>query len=107
MRRRLSSLVACFCNSVVGTPPLAAAFSESATATVTLETLDRIDIDIQQTLLDSDSTIGQSAGDTIEIAVNITNTGTTTLSTVAVSSSLLDDQLGRFVARYGRDSECL
>ncbi|CAM9230892.1 unnamed protein product [Scytosiphon promiscuus] len=79
--------------SVMGTPPSAAAFVQTATASVTLETLDNIDIDIQQTLLDSDDTFGQSAGDTIKVAMNITNAGTTTLTTVVVSSSLLDDQL--------------
>lgn len=99
--RHPPALVACFGDRVMGTPPSAAAFAATATATVTLETLDKINVTIHKTLVDSDDTSGPSARGTIEIAVNITNAGTTTLSAFGVSSSLLEGQLERFVDLTG------
>ncbi|CAM9294792.1 unnamed protein product, partial [Ectocarpus fasciculatus] len=79
--------------SVTSTPPLGAPFTTTSSATVTFSTSDKVGIDIQETLVDSDTIIGESAGDTVEYTITITNEGTTTLSAIAVSSSLLDDQL--------------
>lgn len=75
-----------------GTPPLAANVTETATATVALVTLDKIGVDIHQVLVDRDTIRGETAGDTVDYTVSVTNEGTTTLSAIAVSSSLPGDE---------------
>lgn len=88
----VSHLDAVNCCSVRGTPPLAANVTETATATVTLVTRDKAGVEIHQVLVDSDTIRGETAGDTVDYTVSITNEGTTTLSAFAVSSSLLGDE---------------
>lgn len=83
------------CFSVTGSPPSTAAITETADATAELVTQDTIVIDIQSTLVDNDLIIGHSAGDQVKYMIRITNEGTTTLSTFAISSSLLDGQSAR------------
>lgn len=61
-------------------------------ATVTLVTLDDIGLYIHQDLVDSDTITGETAGDTVEYTLDITNQGTTTLSAISVDSSLLGDK---------------
>ncbi|CAM9789547.1 unnamed protein product, partial [Ectocarpus sp. 6 AP-2014] len=78
--------------SVASTPPLGAPFSTTSSATMTFSTTDKVGINIREDLVDSDTIIGESAGDTVEYTITITNEGTTTLSAIAVSSSLLEDQ---------------
>ncbi|CAM9176771.1 unnamed protein product, partial [Sphacelaria rigidula] len=80
-----------------GTPPLGAAESNTAHATVTLATRQSLSVMVNATLEDSDEETGASAGDLIEYAVKIANAGTTTVFALDVSSSLLDAQAGRFV----------
>jgi len=76
--------------SVTGTPPLAAAFTETATATVLLDTQDKIGMHIHQILVDHDAIVGESAGDIVEYTTTITNNGTTTLSNISVTGTLGD-----------------
>lgn len=82
--------------SVTGTPPLAAAITETANATVTLVTRDEIGIDIEHEYVDNDLTAGHSAGDLVDCTIRISNEGTTTLSTFSIGSSLLDGQRARY-----------
>lgn len=93
------------CFRVTGTPPSAAAITETANATVTLVTRDEIGIDIQHDYVDNDLITGQSAGDQVDCTIRISNEGTTTLSAVTIGTSLLDGQRARyeFVAVWVRD----
>ncbi len=76
--------------SVTGAPPLAAALTETAMATMPLDTLDKLGLHIHQILVDNDAVIGESAGDIVEYTTTITNNGTTTLSNLSVTGTLGD-----------------
>lgn len=69
--------------------------TETATATLGLHNEPRLLIDIHETLIVSDTIGGVSPGDTIKYDIEVTNAGTTTLSSVVVTSSILDEQLER------------
>lgn len=57
-------------------------------ATVQLNTLDKIRVNIHPILVDNDTIIGESAGDSVEYITTIMNEGTTTLSKMSVTSAI-------------------
>lgn len=61
-------------------------------ATARLVTLEEVGLAIHQVLVDNDTITGESAGDTVHYTIAITNEGTTTLSAIAVTSSLMGDE---------------
>lgn len=71
-------------------PPSAAPLTETATAKLTLVTLDEVGVDIHEELV-SNTITGHAAGDTVEYTITVTNQGTTTLREILVSTPLLGD----------------
>lgn len=67
---------------------LLAPVSGSANTTVTFNRVASISFEANGTYLDSDSTEGPSAGDTMSYVFGILNTGTTTLWSVEISSNV-------------------
>lgn len=72
------------------------AFKDKASAYQLLRSESDVSISANATLVDSDGVDGASAGDIIEYAIVLKNTGTTTLRNFTVSDELLDEQLQRW-----------
>lgn len=86
------------CDSVTGSPPLESlegAMTETATTTLDLNNTQGLLIVINKTLIVSDTVNGVSAGDKIDYEIDVTNSGTTTLSRISITSAIPDDQLER------------
>lgn len=77
----------------MGESPSGQPVADTAEATVQLLTTQKLSIFARETLVDSDSITGVSAGDTVEYELTIGNAGTTRLSNVRVTSSLLDQRI--------------
>lgn len=86
---------------MTGIPPLGDAITEGVAVTVILLTAQEVSVKISQQVVDADTISGVSAGDMIEFSIAISNTGTTTLSDVVVTSSLLDEQVERYTCCCG------
>lgn len=86
--------------SVTGSPRSGGFITNSSTATQYLERKGELSASARAVVIDSDGIVGDSAGDTIEYTIELTNTGTTSLTSISVSSALLLDQYERYDAHY-------
>ena len=76
-------------------PPFGKPMTRTDAATVSLVTKQKLSISVLETLVDSDLISGVSAGDTVKYKLGIKNAGTTTLSNVIITSSLLNQRIRR------------
>lgn len=81
--------------SVTGSPASGPGIVDQASAYQVLHSKSTVSISATTKLVNSDGVEGISAGDTIEYAITLINTGTTTLRNCTVSDEILDDQLER------------
>lgn len=79
-----------------GSPVSGGALEDKASAYHLLRSKSEVSISATTTLEDSDGVDGASASDTIEYAIEMQNTGTTTLSNLEVFDEIMDKQLQRW-----------
>lgn len=85
----------CSSHSVTGIPVSGGIVVDSSFATQTLQTSGMLSALAPATLSDSDGVDGDSAGDIITYAITLNNTGTTTITSIKISSDMLLSQFER------------
>lgn len=81
--------------SVTGAPASGGAIADTSTAAQVLLSRNELNVTAGATFVDSDSVTGPSAGDRIDYAILLANTGTATLRNISVSHTILDALVNR------------
>lgn len=87
---------------MTGSPVSGGRIANSSTATQLLQRLGELSVWCDATVRDTDTKDGPSAGDTIEYKIRLNNTGSTTLKSISVTSTLLLGQFDRWVPLFAR-----
>lgn len=94
-RSKLIASRACFPPRATCDPPSGGPITNSSNTTQLLRRTGVLSADAYCTIRDTDDMVGHSAGDTIDYNIDLTNTGTTTLTMITVSADMLPQE------RYG------
>lgn len=96
--KMLSTLLQLCVRSVIGAPAYGGSVKDSDVAIQLLDRTGMVAVSVNATVANDTGNVGDSAGDMIELIVSLVNKGTTTLSSITVSSIQLLEQFERYDA---------